>query len=122
MSPGQRSDNCCCTKTNQAVVAILKAIVSALWPMMAKLRKLYAVLRAWVIRIEARWIPSAVNLFADALSRTWDPGEVSATCKVVESIAREYRVDEMVCQSPPMGETMTEHGFFFATQIAKYWG
>jgi hypothetical protein len=54
---------------NQAVVSILNAMVSASRPMMAELRRLEVMLRALGVRIEARWRPSEVNRYADALSR-----------------------------------------------------
>lgn len=55
---------------NQAVVYVLNAMLSASRPMMLELRKLEVLLSAIGVKLEARWIPSAVNRFADALSRT----------------------------------------------------
>jgi hypothetical protein len=53
---------------NQAVVHILNAMVSASRPMMAELRRLEVMLRILGVALEARWILSAVNRYADALS------------------------------------------------------
>jgi len=71
---------------NQAVVDALKAMVSASKPMMIELRRLEVLLRVLGIRIEARWIPSAVNRFVDSLSRTWDPGDAQASETLLASI------------------------------------
>lgn len=57
---------------NQAVVAILNAMVFASQPMMEELRKLAALLKGIGSQIEERWIPSAANLFVNSFSRTWD--------------------------------------------------
>jgi hypothetical protein len=71
---------------NQSVVHNLNAVVSASRPMMAELRRLEVMLRILGVKLEARWIPSAVNRYADALSRQWDPGDVCATEALVESL------------------------------------
>lgn len=73
------------------------------------------------IRIEARWIPLAVNCFADALSRTLDPGDLRGTNKVVQSFPREYLVDKVMFWSRPMGETGARRKLL-ATQMAGNWG
>ena len=52
---------------NQAVVYILNAMVSASREMIVELRRLEVLLRALNVKLDARWIPSAVNRFADAL-------------------------------------------------------
>lgn len=46
---------------NQPVVHVMNTMVSASRPMMAELRRLEVLLRALGVRLEARWIPSAVN-------------------------------------------------------------
>jgi hypothetical protein len=75
---------------NQAVVSILNGMVSASCPMMAHLRRLEVMLRALGVRIEAQWLPSASNRFADALSRQWDPGDVRITEELVTSLSNSY--------------------------------
>lgn len=62
-------------KANMAVCYILNAKTSASKLMSAELRRLQAMMRLMGVQIEARSLPSAVNRFADALSRTWDPGD-----------------------------------------------
>lgn len=75
---------------NQAVVYVINSIVSASRPMMAEV-----LLRVLGVRIDARWIPSAVNRYADSLSRTWDPGDVRVTAWLAASIQEERGIDEM---------------------------
>lgn len=55
---------------NQAVVVILKAMVSALASMVEELRKLEVMMRDLGVQANARFLPSAMNRFANALSRT----------------------------------------------------
>lgn len=71
---------------NQAVVSIINAMVSASKPMMTELRKLNVFLHELDIKLEARWIQTAVNRFADALSRTWNQGDVRASRTLVQTI------------------------------------
>jgi hypothetical protein len=71
---------------NQAVVHILNAMISASRPMMAELWRLEVMLRILGIKMEARWIPSAVNRYVDALSPQWDPGDVCSSEELVESL------------------------------------
>jgi hypothetical protein len=89
---------------NQAVVLILNAMVSASRPMTAELRRLEVMLRTLAMKVEARWIPSAVNRYADALSRQWDPGDVCATEALVESLCSAYEPDAVVFSYHPVGE------------------
>jgi hypothetical protein len=64
---------------SQVVVHILNAMFSASRPIMAELPRLDVTLRALGVRMEARWLPSAVNRYADSLLRQWDPGDVRVT-------------------------------------------
>jgi hypothetical protein len=47
-------------------------------------------LRALGVRMEAWWLPSAVNRYADSLSRQWDPGDVRVTEELVQSLSNAY--------------------------------
>lgn len=107
---------------NQAVVFILNAMVSASAPMMTELRKLEVLMRALGVRVDARWLPSAVNRFADALSRTWDPGDARATAELVQSVASEYRLDHVAFRERPLGETMVARHKYLVTQMEEDWG
>jgi hypothetical protein len=71
---------------NQAVVYILNAMVSSSTRMMQELRRLQAMMQVLNVQIEARWLPSAVNRFADSLSRQRDPGDVRATETLLHSL------------------------------------
>lgn len=107
---------------NQAVVYVLKAMVSASGPMMVELRKLEVLLRVLGVMMEARWIPSAVNRFADALSRTWDPGDIWATVSVTKSIRDQYALDAVAFGARPLGEPFIARQKYIATQLQEYWG
>lgn len=58
------------------------------------------------VKIEARWIPSAVNKFADSLSRTSDPGDARATDQLLRSIQTEYGLNQVAFLDKSLGETM----------------
>jgi hypothetical protein len=51
---------------------------------------LEVMLRVLGLRIEARWLPSAVNRYADSLSLQWDPGDVQVTEELVRSLPASY--------------------------------
>lgn len=107
---------------NQAVVFVLNSMVSASRPMMVELRKLEVLLRALGVKLEARWIPSAVNRFADALSRTWDPGDIWATGAVISSVKEQYHLDTVAFGERPLGEPLAARRKFLATQMQEDWG
>jgi hypothetical protein len=107
---------------NQAVVHILNAMVSASRPMMAELRRLEVMLRILGVKLEARWIPSAVNRYADALSRQWDPGDVCATEALVESLCSAYELDAVVFPYRPVGEHPIARRKYLETQMGEDWG
>lgn len=46
------------------------------------------------VRLEGPWIPSGVNRFSHALSRTWDPGDDTATEDMVHAIKAEFKLKE----------------------------
>jgi hypothetical protein len=107
---------------NQAVVHILNAMVSASRPMMAELRRLEVMLRVLGVRMEARWLPSAVNRYADSLSRHWDPGDVSITEELVRSLCAAYAPDAVVFRHRPVGEHPVARRKYLQTQMSDYWG
>ena len=107
---------------NQAVCFILNAMVSSSKQMMAEPRRLHVMMRTLGVSIEARWLPSAVNRFADALSQTWDPGDVQTTRKLLASIQDEHRLESVVFASQPLGETPVARCKYLATQMTEDWG
>jgi hypothetical protein len=107
---------------NQAVVKILNAMVSASRPMMAELRRMEIMLRTLGVKVEARWFQSAVNRYADALSRQWDPGDTRATAALVQSLCDAYAPDVVVFRHRPVGEHPIARRKYLATQMAEYWG
>lgn len=106
---------------NQVACFILNAILSASKAMMAELLRLQFMLRTLAVRTDARWLPSAVNRFADALSRTWDPGYVQATDQLAQSIQDEYQVDLVVFAHRPLGEMAVVRQKYVATHMLEYW-
>lgn len=74
-----------CWVDNQAVVYIVRAMVTASDEIMPELRRLKNVVDSRGIQL-VRWLPSAANRHADRLSRTWDPGEPQLTRSVIESL------------------------------------
>jgi hypothetical protein len=107
---------------NQAVVYILNAMVSSSSRMMQELRRLQAMLHALKVRIEARWLPSAVNRYADALSRQWDPGDVRATDGLVRSLCSAYNPEAVVFPYRPTGEHPLTRRKYLTTQMQENWG
>jgi hypothetical protein len=107
---------------NQAVVYILNAMVSSSTRMMQELRRLQAMMVALGVRIEARWLPSAVNRFADALSRQWDPGDVRATETLVRSLCDAYAPEALVFPHMPVGDHPVARRKYLTAQMAENWG
>lgn len=106
---------------NQAVVYILNAMVSASRPMMAELRKIEKLLRVLGVRIDSRWIPSAVNRFADSLSRTWDPGDIEATESVVRDLVEEHGLDAVAFGARPFGERLAARRKYLDSEMEANW-
>jgi hypothetical protein len=105
---------------NQSVVH--NTMVSASRPMMAELRWLEAMLRALGVRVEARWLPSAVNRYVDSLSRQWDPGDVFVTEELVRSLSSVHASDAVSFSYRPVGIQPVERRKFLATQMLDDWG
>jgi hypothetical protein len=71
--------------------------------MMAELHRLEVLLSTLGVKVEAHWISSAINRYADALSRQWDPGDTSATDALVLSLCDAYAPDAVVFGNRPVG-------------------
>lgn len=106
---------------NSAVVHILNSMVSASPSMMSELRKLRMLLQGLGVRLEAKWIPSAVNRFADALSRTWDPGDIHASRHLTDSIARQFHLDPQSFMVQPLNETRPSRLKQIQDQLREPW-
>lgn len=107
---------------NQAVVYILNSMVSESPAMMSELRKLQKMSHASDVRLDARWIPSAVNRYADSLSRTWDPGDVRFSRLLLSSIQEHYQLDSATCLDHPMNETRPARLKQIHDQLRQHWG
>lgn len=71
---------------NQAVVHIVNSLASASTELMHELRKLKLVLHRLGIHIKAEWLPSAMNRYADSLSRRFQPGDLTIWRHLTRSI------------------------------------
>jgi hypothetical protein len=89
---------------------------------MAELRGLDVMLRILGVKLEARWLPSAVNRYADALSRQWDPGDFCATEALVESLCSAYEPDAVVFPYRPVGEHPIARRKYLKAQMGEDWG
>jgi hypothetical protein len=107
---------------NQAVMHILNAMVSASRPMMAELHRLEVMLRALGVRMDAQWLPSAVNRYADSLSRQWDPWDVCVMEELVRSLSNAYAPDAVVFPYRPVGEHQIARRKYLQTQMMEDWG
>jgi hypothetical protein len=103
-------------------VHIHNAMVSGSRPMMAELRRLEVMLRILGVKMEAQWIPSASNRFAEALSRQWDPGDVCSTKTLVESLFSAKEPNAVVFPYRPVGEHPTAQRKYLETQMGEGWG
>lgn len=89
---------------NKAVVHIANSFVTASRPMMAELHLLNGVLDRLNLRIRAEWIPSAVNRYADALSRRLPRGELHIRQLLRRSVADGMRAPVDALKFRPLGE------------------
>lgn len=76
-----------CWVDNQAVVFIVRAMVTASDELMPELRLLHGVRDRLNLEIDIRWIPSAANRYADRLSRTWDPTVPQVSRSAIASLS-----------------------------------
>lgn len=88
---------------------------------MGELWKLNALLQALRMRIEARWLPIAVNRFADALSRTWNPLDTEATASLLRSARDSYGLTPL-CPLPPIGDHPIARRKQLVIQLQEDWG
>jgi hypothetical protein len=100
---------------NQAVVYIQNAMVSSSTRMMQEIDCLQAKMKALNVRIEARWLPSAVIRFADSLSRQWDLGDVRGTETFLSSLCDAYGQEAVVSPYRQIGEHLVARWKYIAT-------
>lgn len=89
---------------NQAVVHITNSFVTASRPLMRELRRLKLVLSKLGVHIRAEWLPSAVNKFADALSRRFPRGDLSIRRQLRRSVADGMLAPVEAFKYRPLGE------------------
>lgn len=103
------------------VLCVLNSMVAASPEMMSELRNLRDLLDVYGIRIEARWIPSAVNLFTNHLSRTWNSTDVRATSEVISSLLQQHNMDEVVFRQLPLSEPVQARRRYLQQDIHNSW-
>lgn len=89
---------------NQAVVHITNSFVTASRPLMRELRRLKLVLSKLGVNVRAEWLPSAVNKFADALSRRFPRGDLSIRRQLRRSVADGMKAPVEAFKYRPLGE------------------
>lgn len=87
-----------------------------------RVEKIKVQLRVLGVRIDAWWIPSAVNCYTDAFSWTWDPGDVRATAVLVASIQEENGLDEVEFATRPTGENAVARRKYQGSEMEEDWG
>lgn len=90
--------------------------------MMEELRKLLKLLYSLVIHIEARWLPSAVNLIAESLSHTWSPGYIRISQRLLCSICRQYGLNAPKFRLRSMNESLVACLKVVKEQLTQAWG
>lgn len=98
---------------NQSVVHIANSFVSASRPMMRELRRLKVVLEEMGIHIRAEWLPSAVNKFADGLSRRFPRGDLQIRRQLRHSVVDGMKAPLDAFPFRPLGE----HPFYLRTAM-----
>jgi hypothetical protein len=106
---------------NQAVLHILNDMVSSSRPMIAEIRRLEVMLRILGVKMEAGWISSAENRYADAFSRQWDPGDVCDIEALVESLCTVCEPDAVVFTYRPVGEHPISRHKYLESQMGEDW-
>lgn len=77
---------------NMAVFYIINITVSTSPKLMSELRRLHQILQMMKITVQATWIPSAVNQYADRLGRTCNTRDLSATPSLIASLAKSLQL------------------------------
>ena len=89
---------------NTATVLVINAMVSASRPMMRELRLLKRELDRLKVHIDARWLPSVLNKYADALSRRFPRGGLRIRRSLRRSVADGMRAPATEFPYRPLGE------------------
>jgi hypothetical protein len=89
---------------NMAAVHVTNAMVSASRPMMRELRLLKRELDRLGLHLDARWLPSALNKYADALSRRFPSGDLQIRRSLRHSVMDGMKAPADVFPYRPLGE------------------
>lgn len=93
-----------CHNDNRSVVHIMNSFVSSSPDMMAELRRLKVLLDKMGVRVRAEWLPSALNRYADALSRRLPRQDLQILPQLPRSVAAGVRSPRDVFPYRPIGE------------------
>ena len=109
---------------NQAVVYIVRAMVSASKVLMKELRILERLLRALKVTVDIKWLPSGENVHADRLSRQWDPTDLQVTRRVLNSLRDSYQLGERgaVFRCRPLGLPPVAQRKIAVAALKEHWG
>lgn len=97
-------------------------MISAIKSMMVELRKLQKQLVALRVRLDARWLPSAVNRYADAVSRKWNTADVNVSKRLLVTIQQQYNFDRLAFYARPLNEPLPARLKRIGLQMQESWG
>lgn len=104
-----------------ARVYAITAIVSLSPATVSELGRLQAVLSTWNEHLDSKWLPSDVNRFADALSRTWHQGDVRVSQHILPAIDNQYHFDVPVFCARLFGKPRVSQLKVIYSKIQKWW-
>ena len=91
---------------NTVTVHVINAMVSASRPMMRELQLLKRELDRSNVHIDARWLPSVLKKYADALSRRFPRGDLRIRRSLRRSVANGMRAPATEFPYRPLGENL----------------
>lgn len=106
---------------NMAVFYIVNNMVSSSPVLMSELRRLHHLLTQMKVTLKAAWIPSAVNKYADRLSRTWNTHDLAATPSLIESLVKSLQL-QTVRRYWPLKDAPSARARVVEAQFANPWG
>lgn len=106
---------------NQAVVHIVNSLVSASTELMHELRKLKLILDKLGVHIRAEWLPSAMNRYADALSRRFPSSDLKIRQQLTRSIADGMKARGAEFVRRPLGDHPVFHRLQCLRELDERW-
>jgi hypothetical protein len=107
---------------NTACVHVTRAFVSSSRAMMRELRRLKRALDESGITIQAEWLPSAANRFADALSRRFSSSDLTMRHSLLRSVADGLRAPAALSRNQArLGENIAYTRRRVLEEIGSHW-